>query len=343
MSSDHGAAPARFSLSKILKRGGIALIVLPFIAFLVWRGTVAIGINRLRQKSIDRGEPQTPAEIVAWLPDIKPGDNAAEGLLDIWEEEEGGYWNEWRTTGKIQSKRQDTSVDPDIPFVGRTTNTAIPWPAKEMAAARAFVVSRREHDEKTSAALGRPRARFPVHYAEGLMALLPHLMKVKQEVMAFEVENFLAIQEGSVADSTVALDQMARLAGTLRDEPFLISQLVRIASTAITLQGVEQLVSRQPLDGRQLGELTEILERLDLGDGYYRSMFGERALGLSVFGWTPEQLNELSMDSFAIQNGMAGNVVWSLLKYSGYLSVDQRLMMDTYDQILVLSTKSFKH
>ncbi len=338
MSSDHDTAPPRSLPGNVLKRGRIALIVLPFILFLVWRGSVAMDIKRLREKSIDRGEPQTMAEIVERFPEIKPDENAAEGIVDIWQHEEGDYWKEWRTSGKVQSESRPNPIDPNVPFVGQTTQTALPWAEPELTAARAFVESRQAHSKRIKDALARPYARYPINYPDGFLTLLPHLAKVKFEVTALQVQNVLAIQEARVAESIESMDQMAALAGTLKEEPFLISQLVRIACTAVTLRGVEQLVDWQPLNVSQLDQLTEIVDRLDLGDGFQRSMLAERAGGLSVFGIPFEQLNDQGFDSLATGKGLVGGVVSSLMKFSGFLSVDQRLMLDAYDQVLVLST-----
>jgi hypothetical protein len=338
MSSDRAQPEGKVSLAKMIKWGGIVFVLLPFVVFLIWRGTVAVDINRLRQKSIDRSEPQTPAEIGEWLPHVKPGDNAAEAIVDIWEEEEGNYWNEWRTTGRVQSKPKNTPGDPDVPFVGQTDNGAIPWPAKEMAAARAFVESRREHSRKLKAALALPAARFPIHYAEGLMVMLPHLNKVKSEIGPLQVENRLAIQDNRVEDSIDALDQMARLSGTLKDEPFLISQLVRIACGFVTFTEVEQLIEWRPLTAEQLDRLTLIVTSMDLGDALYRSLLVDRAGGLDVFAKGYGQLDEVGDLSPLIGRGVVGSVGRSLAKISGLLSLDQRLMLGTFDKALVLST-----
>lgn len=118
----------RVPLSRILKWTGTSIIAIPLVAFFVLRGSVASDIKRLRQRSLDRGEPQTMVEIMAEFSDVKPEENAAEAILDLWTEEEGSHWTEWRKTGSFQSSRKTTVVDPQIPFLGETLNTSIPWP-----------------------------------------------------------------------------------------------------------------------------------------------------------------------------------------------------------------------
>lgn len=292
-------------------------------------------ISRLRQKSIDRGEPPTILEMVGRFPEIKRDDNAAEALVDLWAAEEGNHWNNWRATGKLGAgyRGNNTAFDPDLPVLGTTKNGRLPWPEAELKAARAFASSRVERNKQMKAALSRPQARFPIAYQDGFNTLLPHLASLKREVGGFQVENLLAVQEGRVADSIGALDQMARLTNTLREEPFLISQLVRNALAAITLKGVTELASWQPLDSQQLDQLTAIVNELEVGDGFHRAMSAERAGAMAVFGMDAGVLQTLGSNTPGGGNPAAG-IALGVMKFSGLMSADQRLLMSAFDQLM---------
>lgn len=69
-----------------------------------------------------------------------------------------------------------------------------------------------------------PRCRFPVDYAKGVAAELPHLARVMQAGRLLRAE---ALLRGAPPDSLRAID---RLADSLADEPILVSQLVRSMS-----------------------------------------------------------------------------------------------------------------
>lgn len=326
-----------FPFVKILKWSGSALIVLPLVLFLIWRGSVAIDINRLRQKSIDRGEPQTVLEMVGRFSAVKPEENAAEAVLDIWVDEQGDYWQEWRSTGKFERERDSGEVDPNLPFLGTTGGDALPWPEIKLEAARAFVASRHERNQKVRVALDRSQARYPLDYTRGFATSLPHLAEVKRELASYKVDTFLAIQEGRTADAMDSLEQMKRMTLTLKDEPFLISQLVRIACTAITLNGIEQLVSWQSLEPAQLKRLSTLVDDLQLGNACYQSMLAERAGGLSVFRMSAGELDAIG-SGVPGGGGTGASVALGLLRITGISGADQRLMLSAFDQILPLTT-----
>lgn len=126
------------------------------------------------------------------------------------------------------------------------------------------------------------------------------------------------------------------MTNTLRNEPYLVSQLVRIAVSAITLRGIEELINWRPLNSDQLNELAEIVELLRIKDGFHRAMLVERAGGLFIFESNPDELETLGLPVSG--KGTLRQAVWGLARMSGYIGMDQRLTMDAYDKILVVST-----
>lgn len=130
--------------------------------------------------------------------------------------------------------------------------------------------------EELRAAAERPHARFPIRYEDGFSAVLPHLARLKG------INHFLALRaaaeleagqpEQAAADARLGL----RLAGVVRGEPFLISQLVRIAQMQIALNPIwEGLVEHRWTDP-QLAAFEEQLRGEDLLADYQRGMRGER-------------------------------------------------------------------
>lgn len=123
----------------------------------------------------------------------------------------------------------------------------------------------------------RPHARFPVHWDESFNALLPHLAAGKglSRHLALRVEARLA--EGDVAGAFA--DQLCglRVAGIFREEPLLISQLVRIAQGAIVASSLWPGIRQHQWTDAQLAEFQRRLDRPSFLRDMAWALEGERA------------------------------------------------------------------
>lgn len=135
------------------------------------------------------------------------------------------------------------------------------------------------------AALLRPYAQLPLKYEEGFDAageLLPYLANVKKCGHFFQLR---ALAELAAAQGGLALDDVKLLLGvtdSLRDQPYLISHLVRIAMLAITLQPVYEGLAQQRWTDGQLAELEQALAKLDFLADYRRAMQGEKIMAIQA-------------------------------------------------------------
>lgn len=123
----------------------------------------------------------------------------------------------------------------------------------------------------------RPHARFPVHWDESFNALLPHLAFGKgiSRHLALRVEARLAEGDvtGAFADQLCGL----RVAGIFREEPLLISQLVRIAQGAIAASSLWPGIRQHQWTEAQLAEFQRRLDRPSFLRDMAWSLEGERA------------------------------------------------------------------
>ncbi len=110
-----------------------------------------------------------------------------------------------------------------------------------------------------------------------------------------DLARLLAVQAINAADDGRAglaaqsvLDGMA-LAQSLRKEPVVISQLVRIACWGIALDALEQVVNRVSLDDRLLVLLQGALARADDREAMTRAFQGELCIKMSMETETPEE------------------------------------------------------
>ena len=128
----------------------------------------------------------------------------------------------------------------------------------------------------------RAGARYPIEYNwdDPWAIRLPHLAKLKQSCVRLELK---ACAELALNQSTNALADIKLamyLADTLRDEPFLISWLVRIVSIQATIGPVWEGLAEHRWSDAQLQELQSCFEHYGFAAGLEPCLHGERAAGV---------------------------------------------------------------
>jgi hypothetical protein len=322
----------------------VAVLLLPvlvlFACYLGYRLKNSSAVSRLEKQARGRGEPLTLAELEAKLPQVADGENAAVALLDLWKSEEPEFWQAFLDGTRPLPKHQRTPVDPKVPMYGlkgeKVTRTKA-MSAAGLAAGEAYLKSKAAHLQKVREALRRPQCRFPLNITEGFQALLPHLSVMKEEAQLFRLEAAVATERGEVDMAITALTNAARTGQLLAEEPFLISQLVRLADLSMALLGTEHLLSRRDLTAAQLGRLEAMFAQMSAADGLGRSYLGERATALSMFDKSARSLAQLAQtedagDALVSDAGeRAGKGLMSALGLAG---ADKRLMLETFDEAL---------
>jgi hypothetical protein len=131
-------------------------------------------------------------------------------------------------------------------------------------------------------ASARPRSQFPVHYEEGFNCQLRQhgVFKGASLLLQRRCAAHLEIGETEAAfnDAECAL----RVAELLREEPLLISQLVRMAQGAITTRTIWQGLAEHRWSDAQLAAFQERLAKVDYMSGAAFAFEGERAAGIQA-------------------------------------------------------------
>src|ERR1039458_6563341 len=139
--------------------------------------------------------------------------------------------------------------------------------------------------EELRQACQRPYSRLPLDYESGfdtIGELLPYLANVKRCGQLFQLRILAELENGQ---SEKALDDVKLLLGvtdSIRDQPFLISHLVRIAMLAITLQPVYEGMAQQRWSDAQLMELERALAKLDFLADFQLAMKGEKIFAIET-------------------------------------------------------------
>lgn len=139
--------------------------------------------------------------------------------------------------------------------------------------------------ETIRGAMDRPHAHFGLHWEEWPGTLLPHLALIKsmQQHLSLRVRVQLALNRVEPAWSDVRTGLY--LAEVLRDEPLLISQLVRIAQGGIALEALSWGLEAHQWSEAQLLEFEKELMKINYLDGMAFGIEGERANMMTFFDW----------------------------------------------------------
>jgi hypothetical protein len=149
--------------------------------------------------------------------------------------------------------------------------------------------------EELRLASRRPYSRFPVGYTDEnpITILLPHLAVLKACTTPLQLRAVAELQAGHSEKALDDIELMFRLTEAIRNEPIIISHLVRIAMLQITLQPVWEGLAAHHWNNEQLTTLDAELSKLDFLADYSFSMRGERAFGLRIIDYNSRNRGEI--------------------------------------------------
>jgi hypothetical protein len=127
-------------------------------------------------------------------------------------------------------------------------------------------------------AIQRPQSRFNVKYDYAPVSgiLLPHLAAIKNIVLKLSWRADAELVLGKTNEAFADLLLGMQISDTIRNEPFLISHLVRIAGRAITTQVIWDGMAGHQWSDSQLQRLQAVLEKDNLTQDSQQSLILER-------------------------------------------------------------------
>jgi hypothetical protein len=146
--------------------------------------------------------------------------------------------------------------------------------------------------EISEALVQRPKCRFPVRYEDHVNALLPHLAQLRSVARVYRLR---ALAELSARQTDAAFEDVRlclRLADTIKDEPTLISFLVRAALLDMAVQPIWEGLAAHRWNERQLAAWQAEFANADQLAGFARAMRGERLFGYNAVRWLMQKPSE---------------------------------------------------
>ena len=158
--------------------------------------------------------------------------------------------------------------------------------------------------EELRSAAALTASRFPLNYdsEEPYAILLPHLAPAKGTMLVLRLRALAELESGQSEPALADISLALRLTENIRSEPFLISQLVRIAMLQITVQPIWEGLARHRWADAHLSELDQQLAALDFVADYQRAMRAENAFlaaETDSLRHHPSQLNGMDFYDFA--------------------------------------------
>ena len=252
------------------------------LSILLFRFTANSGVKREIEAIRKRGHPASALELDVWYKQVPREKNAALRFTDAFASLKTAYLNNknpFRNFGNLFGEEQLLSPIPDTLAQEITSHVEANSEALEILHEAAQLTD----------------SRYPIDLTRGPATLLPHLANVKESARLLQLDAVLHSSNQDGAAAVRSLQTGFALARSLRNEPLLISELVRIASVTLLLQAMERVTNEQILTEKELVSLSASIRQCE-EDGWtamQRAFIGERAGGVSTFQLSAQHLEQL--------------------------------------------------
>ena len=175
--------------------------------------------------------------------------------------------------------------------------------------------------EELRAAARRPFSRFPLEYDEDCWGniRLPHLSVLKRCLQVLHLRAGAELQNGQNEKALDDVKLSLRLVDSIRNEPFVISHLVRAELLQIALNPIYQGLSEHCWTDAQLLALGADLQKIDFLADCRTAMRGERAGDVATVNWL--QRSRKNYSKFGAVSSESGTLRWIMATWgpSGWL------------------------
>jgi hypothetical protein len=256
---------SRFRWRRFLVVFPLLLVIafaLPAIGITAYFAVLDNRIAKLEQRIRDMGQPVTLEELAATYPEVPDEENAA---LD--------YSEALALIEKLDPEFERATD------VIRLLDYAEPdgaLPEVVMSEVESFVKDLEPVYALFDSAVTKPRARFEIDFSDywGVSALGRNWTRQTARMESLRLH--FALANGDLEQAMVCQRSMLRMAESLRMEPVVISQLVRVAICGIAMHSLEDCVNRAMLPEPAMRELLTLYVDADDPEAMIRAIVGER-------------------------------------------------------------------
>ena len=150
--------------------------------------------------------------------------------------------------------------------------------------------------ELLAQAVKRPYFRMPVDYQtkQTFGILLQPIQDAREFSRLLKADVLQSLGSGDQDRALAALQENLGLAELLRNEPFIISHLVRYAIGAVALESLEVIIENTELTTEQFAAIDEQLDRMFRDSRAAPGIIAERCMAFTVLGYLEENKDQIS-------------------------------------------------
>ena len=247
----------------------------------------------------------------------------------------GGYWQE----GRLTDLRQWQTYFRTFNATAEGKTNGFPQAAQPQTPAADILLALSSFNpalEELRRASKRPGARLPLKYELGFEdagELLPWLATEKRWGQFLQLRTLAELDAGQGEAALKDVQLSMRLMDGLRNQPLLISHLVRVALQAIALQPIYEGLALHRWNDAQLAELEAVLAEQDFLADFKSAMRGERTCAIQEF-----ETERLTREMRAV-GGEVGHeeIVTNSLRWmpSAYFYQNELAFARLYDQVVL--------
>ena len=169
----------------------------------------------------------------------------------------------------------------------------------------------------------------------------PALSTYRQAARRLSMQTHLAIDDDNSQLALQSIIENIQLSQIQKNEPFLISYLVRIACLGIVLSDIEMLLNKIQLTEKQLAVLDNKLQNVDIHD-MHNVLVTERAYTLGYPGWDKHIADKIiySNDFLRYYHKYLQGVFAWFIRLSGLVEQQKILLLNSAGRFIDLAGKS---
>lgn len=146
-----------------------------------------------------------------------------------------------------------------------------------------------------------PKCQFPVKWEDGAAAMFPHYATLREVARLESAAALTHARHGDMDAATDAINTGLKASASIKDEPALIAQLVRVAMINISLRSLQDSIASGSFTESQARQLESTLSQIDLRDGFVKALLGERAMGM----WAYDEIKKTGPASYDALAGVS--------------------------------------
>lgn len=311
-----------------LQRIWLTLFLLGLLIFAVWRLLLHLEVQNQFAVLRKAGLPASGTEFNDWLPKLPESENGAKKLQEAFALK--------RTFPDRRSNLVTGLLEISRTNLLNQTNLDL---------AREFLALNQPALELAGTALQFHHFRFPVDYSYGPDTLVPHLSELKSLASTFALQSWIAAEQKNASAAASDIKSILGLADTLREEPILISHLLRNAIIITATKTLERNLSLVEMDAVTADDLQRAFAAVNNSNLLSRALIGELAMNIPMFRLSKAEMDAVSGEDKdgnprpRVSQRYAGKPN-PFLWFSGFLERDLAFFMATMTKGITLATNS---